>query len=628
MNFAAYGNNRVLIVDDQPDIHRDFAEILRPSQIDVSMDEVAPVYVDGPADGDTLPEYELLHAAGGEEACDIVRAAKASERPIAVAFVDIRMPPGIDGVETVRRIREFDADIEIVIMTAYTDKSLSEIVHGMTSLHKLLYIRKPFVHEEIQQITLSLVGKWNIEQSLADKQHLLASSHQRLEAVLDATEDAMAMYDAAGRLLFANRAYEKLFGRREDELKEIPPDALMARFKEYLHRPGMAGLESMRLLEDSRAAESASDDGGATLFYHFSAPVYDGGAVIGRLLVYRDVSREIEMERVKAEMLQLRSEVETTRSLGDIVGDSSGMRRMYTLMQRAAASDVTVLIQGESGTGKEMVARWFHSHGRRSNGPFLPINCAAIPETLIESELFGHEQGAFTGASRQRKGAFERAQGGTIFLDEVGDMPLALQTKLLRILQEREIQRVGGAHSIPINVRMIAATNKNLEEAVTAGEFREDLFYRLAVFPLVIPPLRERREDVPLLASHFLNKHTERLGKTIGDFSTVALSVLLQYNWPGNVRELENVIEYAVLLETTETLKVGSLPPELAQTAASRHTRPALSAIVPLAEVERLAITDAMDLLANNVAETARALGVHRATLHRKLKKYGLPVDC
>ena len=626
MEFAENDNNRVLIVDDQPDIHGDFQEMLTPSPVVALLDDLAAAFGDQPAAA-FLPKFELFHASEGEEACDIVRSAKTSNCPIAVAFVDIRMPPGIDGVETTRRMREIDSDIEIVLMTAYTDKSLSEIIHGMASPHKLLYIRKPFSREEIQQTTLSLVGKWNIEQALAEKQRLLTASHQRLEAVLNATEDAMAMYDAEDRLVFANRRYERLFDLGKEELKNIAPDALAGRFEKQFQELGLEGrllFEAGGQAVKDAVAEQAP---GQRLFYQSTAPVQDGQAVIGRLVVYRDVSKEIEIEQMKAEVLHLRKELEMTRSFDSIVGDSPRMREMFGLMERAVESDITVFIQGESGTGKEMVAKSFHLNGPRKNEPFVAINCAAIPETLIESELFGHEKGAFTGATKQRLGAFERAKGGTIFLDEIGDMPPALQSKLLRVLQEREIQRIGGTASITIDVRLVSATNKNLEAAVKVGDFRGDLFYRLAVFPIVLPPLRERREDIPLLAGHFLRKHSEHFGKSIGSISAAALGVLLQYNWPGNVRELENAIERAVLLETTEVLQVGSFPPELSPLVASRHNSSDPTAILPLSEIERQAIVHALDLSAHNVADAAQALGVNRATLYRKLKKYDLPAS-
>ena len=633
MQLEKYENNRVLIVDDQPEIHDDFTEMLKSGSGGASADDLALDFSASEPNRVFLPEFELSHASNGEAACGIIREAKAKNRPIAVAYVDIRMPPSIDGVETTRRMRAIDSDVEVVIMTAYTDKSLSDIIHGMEALHKLLYIRKPFSREEIQQITLSLVGKWNITQALAEKQRLLTVNNQRmeavnqrLEAVLDATGDAMAMYDADDRLIFANKGYRELYGLAESELKELPPDALAARFQEPA-LPLANGLffgNQGHLVQEVATGQAPRP----RLFYQSAAPVRDSRQdVMGRLLVYRDVSREIEVEQMKAEVLRLRTELETTYSFAGIVGDSPKMRQVYALMHQALESDTTVLIRGESGTGKELVAKSFHFNGPRKQGPFLAVNCSAIPETLIESELFGHEQGAFTGATSQKIGAFEFAKGGTIFLDEIGDMPLTLQARLLRVLQERSIRRVGGMPSILVDVRVIAATHKNLEEAVRTGAFRADLFYRLAVFPVVLPPLRERREDIPLLANHFLKKHAERLGKSISGFSSATLRMLLRYDWPGNIRELENAIERAVLLTTTGVLQVNHLPPELSPVVASQHGHTEPAAIVPLSEVERLAIANALDLSAHNVPDAARALGVSRATLYRKLRKHGLSAN-
>ena len=425
MKSGNHENNRVLIVDDQHEIHDDFKEMLNPSFGQLSADDLATAFV-GEEDV-WLPEFELLHAGNGEEALSIIRAGKESDRPIAVAYIDIRMPPGIDGIETIRRIRKIDRNVEIVIMTAYTDKALPEIVHDMELLHKLLYIRKPFAHEEIQQITLSLVGKWNIERELAEKRRQLTNSHRRLEAVLNATGDAIAMHDSDGHLVFANKVYEELLGLKESELKKTPPRALTARFEERFREPDLRDVEGRFLLDSGNVVETTSAGQGPQqgLFYRSTAPVREGrGEIIGSLVLYRDVSKEIEAEQMRAEVLRLRTELETTGSFADLVGTSPGMRQVYALMQQAAEGDIAVLIRGESGTGKELVAKSVHRNSPRKQGPFVALNCAAIPETLIESELFGHERGAFTGATEQRVGAFERADGGTILLDEIGDMPL------------------------------------------------------------------------------------------------------------------------------------------------------------------------------------------------------------
>ena len=618
-------NNRVLIVDDQKEIHEDFTEMLKAEPLEVSGGELAASFLVEESQP-PLRRFELLHARTGEEALAVVRSGKERDLPVAAAYVDIRMPPGMDGLETIRRFRQVDPDVEIVIMTAYTDMTLTEIVRGMEMLHKVLYIRKPFTREEIQQMTLSLVEKWNIERRLEEKQRQVDIEHRRLKAVLDSTGESIAMYDLGGRLLFANRGYTTLLDMTHGELQAMSPEALAARVEDRFREPQPSEVATRFTVTDSDNLVELTPGEGVPeqrLFYQIAMPVRDGaGEIIGNLYVYRDMSKEMEMERMRAEVLRLRTELQSAYSFDGIVGDSDPMRNVYTLMTRASESDITVLIQGESGTGKELVAKSFHFHSSRKAGPFQAINCAAVPETLIESEMFGHERGAFTGANRQRIGAFERASGGTIFLDEIGDMPLALQGKLLRVLQEREIQRLGSTATIAVDVRVIAATNKNLEAAVEAGEFREDLFYRIAAFPIVVPPLRQRREDIPLLAKHFLQKHAKSANRSINGISTATLRVLLSYDWPGNVRELENAIERGVLLETGDVLHAHNLPPQLSPVVPSQSSDPAR--VLPLMEVERQAFSQALAVAGNNVSKAARSLGISRATLYRKLKKYDL----
>ena len=627
-------NYRVLIVDDQEEIHNDFEEMLASGLTKRATDELAAAFVTQ-SDKSVLPQFELSHATSGEEACAMVKAAQESNRPFALAYIDVRMPPGTDGVETVRQIRQFERDLEIVIMTAYSDKTLTDIVNDMELLHKLLYIRKPFSREEIQQITLSLTGKWNIEQELAKHQRELEdsnrqfdASNQKLQAVLDATGDAIGMFDADGRLQVANQGYEKLLDAAESELQQMSPSNLTARIKARLRPP--VGPELGRGLLLDRAGDleeeiAAAGDAKPRLFYRSTAPVYDSQQnLMGRIVMYRDVSREVESEQMKAEVSRLRAELGTTYAFDGMVGKSKNMQDLYALMQRAAKSDITVLVQGESGTGKELVAKLIHYNGPRKTCPFVAVNCAAIPETLIESELFGHERGAFTGASTRRIGQFEHAQGGTVLLDEIGDMPLALQAKLLRVLEEREIQRVGGTAAIPIDIRVIAATNRDLESAVQEGGFRADLFYRLAAFPLVIPPLRAHREDIPLLVAHFLQEYAERANETTRGISPAALQTLLAYDWPGNVRELRNAIERALLLETTDRLQVSNLPPQLSALVTTPTDSEDSPQPLSLQQAEQQAVARALEASEWNITKAAQVLNINRVTLYRKLRKYDL----
>ena len=324
--------------------------------------------------------------------------------------------------------------------------------------------------------------------------------------------------------------------------------------------------------------------------------------------------------------MALQTELETNHSFGEMIGKSEKMQQVFAEIRVAATSDITVLIQGETGTGKELVAKSIHDNSPRKARPFVGINCAAIPADLIESELFGHEHGAFTGTIEQRIGYFEQANPGTLFLDEIGDMPHTLQKKLLRVLEEREFQRLGGESTISVNIRVLAATNQDLDNAIREGRFRPDLYYRLAAFPIGIPPLRERREDIPILAHHFLEKFAADAKKPMRTISDDALHVLMQHDFPGNVRELKHAIESAVLRETTDQLQPQSLRLHLTQEGSQAATSDPTDTtdILPLDEVVRRAIIQALEATDGNIPDAARALRIGRSTLYRKLEKYNL----
>lgn len=626
-------NTRVLIVDDQHEIHTDFQEILSIEKEKSLSDDLAGAFLSEDAENG-IPNrlsFQLAHALSGEEAYQLVKAATAANQPFAVAYIDIRMPPGMDGIETIRRIREFEKNLEIVIMTAYTDKPLPEIITDMELLHKLLYIRKPVAREEIQQITLSLVEKWNVEQEAFKQQQQLVLSHQRLETVLNATGDAIGMFDDNDTLLFANQPYCQLFGISSHELGKITPDELNARVNARLRKlkltlPETAKNEPFDNVDTIFEEIADTDQEEPRLFFRLEIPVHtseDGAG--GNVVSYRDMSQEFEIQRINAEVMSLRAQLETTYSFDEIVGKSEKMQHLYTRIQRATEGNITVLIHGESGTGKELVAKAIHYNSPRKAGPFIAINCAAIPEALIESELFGHERGAFTGALTRQIGKFEQANTGTLFLDEIGDMQLPLQAKLLRVLQERQFQRVGGTTNISTDIRVLTATSQDLAAAIKNDTFREDLYYRVAGFPITVPPLRERTEDIPLLANHFLKKYAEAAEKAIHAISPDALHVLMQYDFPGNVRELENTIESAVLMEATDLLQPSSLPWHLLQTIlqpTTDNTSSEAPLILPLDEVERRTLVHALEVTGNNISRAAEALGINRSTLHRKLKKY------
>ncbi|PYN87790.1 MAG: sigma-54-dependent Fis family transcriptional regulator [Candidatus Rokuibacteriota bacterium] len=336
--------------------------------------------------------------------------------------------------------------------------------------------------------------------------------------------------------------------------------------------------------------------------------------------------RALERRALEREVAFLRSELARAHDLDEIVGRHPAIEKLHGLIAQVARTSTTVLITGESGTGKELVARAIHHQGPRRDGPFVAVNPAAIAETLIESDLFGHEKGAFTGAHRRKLGKFELAQGGTVFLDEIGTLRSELQVKLLRVLQEREVERVGGTRPVKIDVRFIAATNTNLKEAVARGTFREDLYYRLNVVPVVVPPLRERIQDVPLLVDHFIRRDNRRFHKRIDGPSPETLAALQAYRWPGNVRELENVVERCVVLAEGPIIQLNDLPLDVSLPQQATKVRGAEA--LPLNEAtdqfERQIVLRVLERVGWNLTEAGRILEVHRNSLRVKLARWGV----
>jgi Nif-specific regulatory protein len=337
------------------------------------------------------------------------------------------------------------------------------------------------------------------------------------------------------------------------------------------------------------------------------------------------LSKLVESERksLQDENVRLRRELKTRFAMHNMVGTSNSMQEVYRLVEQVADSNATVLVRGESGTGKDLVAHAIHYNSLRAEKPFVKVNCTAMPETLLESELFGHEKGAFTGAIERKPGRFERADGGTIFLDEIGDFPTSLQVKLLRVIQFREFERVGGVDTIKANVRIIVATHKDLEVQIKQGDFREDLYYRINVFPIFLPPLRERKDDIMLLADHFLEKFSAENGKRITRISTPAIEMLTRYHWPGNIRELENCIERAVLLCEDDVIRSEHLPPSL-QMIRKDDTSINASFKEVVANKERELIVDALKKCGGQQRRAAQELGLTERILGYKIRKYGI----
>ncbi len=334
------------------------------------------------------------------------------------------------------------------------------------------------------------------------------------------------------------------------------------------------------------------------------------------------VSRALEQRSLRKELLRLRSEVQGRYGFQNIIGNSETMQRVFEMISHISDMPANVLIIGESGTGKELIARAIHYNSSRSSGPFVPLNCAAIPDTLLESELFGYLRGTFTDAKKDRKGLFQQAAGGTLFLDEIGEVPLNLQAKLLRVIEDKEVRPLGATRAEKVDVRLLAASNRDLEQLVEEGMFRQDLFYRLNVIRIVLPPLRERTEDIPLLVDHFIRKFARASNRAVGGITEDALAALINYRWPGNVRELEHTLERAVLLGKNDLIIREDLPPQVtAINTKGALLGEALAGNYTLRELEQEYVIKVLDKTGGNKTEAANILGVDRTTLYRKLEE-------
>jgi DNA-binding NtrC family response regulator len=339
------------------------------------------------------------------------------------------------------------------------------------------------------------------------------------------------------------------------------------------------------------------------------------------------VKNTLNQNPARVHMQPSRSELSEKFGFENIIGQSSVMQDVFQSVQKVVDSDVTVLIHGESGTGKELIARAIHNHSKRKNKPFRPVNCTALPESLLESELFGHEKGAYTGAASRRLGKFELADTGTIFLDEIGDMSQPIQSKVRRVLQEREFERLGGNSIIKVDIRLISATNKDLWEEVQKGNFREDLYYRISVFPIKLPPLRDRKEDIPLLVNYFIQRYNKRENKKIEGIEPDTLNILSGYHWPGNVRELENTIERAVVITSASKIMLDDIPSHIIAVGQDGpiEMEESLPKWIEKLEIEVLRKT--LLEFEGNISKAAKELGIGRATIYRKAKKYRLPIS-
>lgn len=441
------------------------------------------------------------------------------------------------------------------------------------------------------------------------------------KTIIDTLHDGLMVVDPRGTILTVNPAAEKLTGYSAAELIGKNCRVLNCTGCEIFGDG--AGVQWCGLYSRGRIQSKKcliTEKGGHTVNVLKNASVLkdDAGRVIGAIETLTDIT---ELVRQEQEILSLRQTCHLDDDHHGIIGQSPGMRTLFGLIDSVAQTEAPVMIHGQSGTGKELVARAVHESSSRKGKPFIKVNCAALNENLLESELFGHVKGAYTGADRIRIGRFEAAHEGTIFLDEIGDIPMSTQVKLLRVLEEKEIERVGDHQPVSVDVRIISATNKNLENLIGQDQFREDLYFRINVFPLNIPPLAERPEDIPLLVRHFIDQNNTKSGKRLDGITPAAMNRLLQYGWPGNVRELRNTIEYAFVLCPGGWIDIGHLPPKVTQNPGPL---PAPVKRGSASGREREALLEALRQSSGNQSEAARRLGVSRITVWKRIKKYDI----
>ena len=554
--------------------------------------------------------YQVSAAENGRRALKLIKA-----QPVDLVLLDVLMPE-IDGFTSCERLKADPStrDIPVIFMTALTD--IVDKVKGF-ELGAVDYITKPFQQEEVlARITTHL--------ALQRLKNRLEESEERLSRIIESAMDAIITLDQAGRIVLFNRAAERVFRCQANDTvggsgKRFFSEGLCRVLAEYVGADPSSPKPPIWVPEGHSALRA---DGEAFPVEATISHAEANGQPLYTIML-RDVHErhkaEIERQQLQGLNRYLQEELRVSQAEEDLIGASQDLREVLEKVEQVAPTAATVLIQGETGTGKELIARTVHTLSQRKDKVLVKLNCAAIPNDLVESELFGHEKGAFTGALSRRLGRFELADQGTLFLDEVGELPLAAQAKLLRVLQEGELERVGGSETRKVNVRIIAATNRDLATHVKEGSFRPDLFYRLNVFPITIPPLRQREKDLPLLIKHFVRIYAEKYGKRIETVPARTMTALQAHQWPGNVRELQHVIERTLIL--TRGAELAFDEEFLALGPAGQGSPPRIER---LEEAERAHILKALELVGWRVSGTggaAERLGLKPSTLEFRMKK-------
>jgi len=445
------------------------------------------------------------------------------------------------------------------------------------------------------------------------------------ERVINTINEGLLIVGKGGRILSVNRSFEEMTGYSANEVSGRPCTLLECDACEMAinnQGKGWCRLFEPDQPEMRRCRCTIKKKDGTFLPALKNASVLrdEDGEVLGAVETLTDLS---EIDRLDRKVEVLSRQLDETSSFSGIIGNSDAMKAVYAIIEKAAINDAPIIIFGESGTGKELAARAIHDRGKRSTGPYVQLNCAALNEALLESELFGHVKGSFTGAFRDRTGRFEAANGGDLFLDEIGDIPLSIQIKLLRVLETRQFERVGENTSVVVDVRIITATNRNLLELIDQKRFREDLYFRINVIPIHLPPLRKRKEDIPLLVNTFISRLELRTGKPIRGLTREALNRFMDYRWPGNVREMKSALEYAFTVADKDTIDIDHLPPHMLN-----HLSPSVSAseaaFRETGGTERQQLIDALHAAGGNQSQAARMLGINRVTVWNRMRKYGI----
>ena len=559
---------RILVIDDEESIRFTFERFLRAAG----------------------------HVVATADSCSEA-LTRINETSFDVVFADIILGDGT-GIEILREIKAREPSCPVIMITG--DPGV-ETAADSIRLGAFDYLPKPINQESLLHVTRTAL-KYKIVNE--EKERYRAN----LEAIFRSVRDAIITVDEESVVIELNEAAMTMCGYSRDDIGKpfsSLPEMCDGRFGEILEE----AIQSGAPVEVDRIECKPPNSASRVISVRTYPLINLMGMLSGVVMALRDDTHVVDLER----------QLKEHRQFHRIVGGSEPMQRVYSLIKALADVQTTVLITGESGTGKELVAEALHRAGERSHKPLVKVNCSALPESLLESELFGHVKGAFTGAIRDNVGRFHKADGGTIFFDEIGDLSPKIQLKLLRVLEEREFERVGSSTPIRVDVRLIAATNKDLMEKVSLGELREDLYYRLKVVEIRLPPLRDRREDIPLLVEHFRTKFNAKFKKSIEAVSSDVLKAFLKYPWPGNVRELEHTMEHAFVLCSQNIITFDHLPPDFLSAPGIRRRSPGGT---PAADSH--SILEALGKTAWNKAKAARLLGIDRVTLYRKIKRYNL----